>query len=354
MRTKGFTPRYKIVIGDMKKRLGAGEWKVREELPSSRALAHHYDLSRPMVLRVFRELARAGLIALSRRKLPRVAVPAVMRPFMRDSIGIVLSTTVSRGLRNPYIGRTLEGVFKAIDKSGNTFVVLQHRNQWRTAFPAGLEELQLGGVLLLGPFSPEILHRYENLNVPAVLIDQPGEKYRLHSVGVDNYRAAYDATSRLIASGHQRLAFVRYVVVALKDIDPDSRERQLGFLRACRDAGIQSSMRKIITCYGARHAVKGLIEKTFHYSGVLTSSAEIAFSVKRTAELNNLRVPRDLSICTFNHNQTTDPNWSGPRIDFQEIGQRAVEILKRNPAGIEHVRVPGVWNSGETIGRARH
>lgn len=353
MRTKGFTPRYKMVIADMKKRLGAGEWKVREELPSSRSLVQHYHLSRPMVLRVLRELAREGLISLSRRKLPRVAAPTSIRPFMRDSIGVVLSSSASRVMCNPYSGRTLEGVFKAIAKSGNTLVILQHSNHWRTVFPAGLEELQLRGVLLLGPFSPPILHRYENLNIPVVLMDQPGEKYLLHSVGVDNYRAAYDATSRLIALGHRRLAFVRYVVAALKDIDPDSRERQLGFLNACQDGGIHPLMRKIFTCFGTKHAVKGLVEKTFYYSGVLTSSAEIALAVKKNAELNNLEVPRDISIETFNHNQTADPNWSGPQIDFQEIGQRAVEILKRNPATIEHVRVPVVWNNGKTVGCTR-
>jgi DNA-binding LacI/PurR family transcriptional regulator len=353
MRTKGFTPRYKIVIAHMKKRLGTGEWNIREELPSSRVLALQYQLSRPMILRVLRELAREGLIWLSRRKLPRVAAPVAIRPLMRDSIGVVLSSTASRVMRNPYTGRTLEGVFKAIDNSGNTLVILQHRTQWRTVFPAGLEKLQLSGVLLLGPFSPSILHRYENLNMPVVLMDQPGEKYQVHSVGVDNFQAAYDATSRLIELGHRRLAFVRYVVVALKDIDPDSRERQLGFLSACHDGGILPSMRKIFTSYGTKHAVKGLFEKNFNYSGILTSSMEIALAVKKNAELINLKVPRDISIATFNHNQDTDPNWSGPRINFQEIGQRAVEILKRNPATFEHIRVPVFWNDGDTVGGAR-
>lgn len=353
MRTKGFTPRYKTVIAQMKKRIVAGEWAIREEIPSSRALAQQYHLSRPMILRVLRALAKEGLISLSKRKLPRVAAPIALRPLLRDSLGVVLSTTVARSIRNPYTSKTLEGVFKAIDNSGNTLVVLQHPNQWRTVFPAGLDKLHLNGILLFGPFSPNILHRYENLGMPVVLVDQPGEIFRLHSVGVDNYRAAYEATSRMIALGHRRLAFVRYVVPSLKDIDPDSRERQDGFLSACHDGGIHPSMRKIFTGYGMKHAVKGLIEKTVHYSGVLTSSAEIAHAVKKKAEQLNLEVPRDISISTFNHNQTTEPNWSGPRIDFQEIGQRAVEILKRNPAKIEHVRVATVWSDGDTVGRAR-
>jgi DNA-binding GntR family transcriptional regulator len=56
-----------IVAADLRRRIVAGEWQVDEALPSTAALAQHYDVSQATVTRVLRMLAGEGLV----RTVPR-------------------------------------------------------------------------------------------------------------------------------------------------------------------------------------------------------------------------------------------------------------------------------------------
>ena len=55
------------VAADLRQRIAAGEWDHDEALPTTAALAEHYDVSQATITRVLRTLAAEGLI----RTVPR-------------------------------------------------------------------------------------------------------------------------------------------------------------------------------------------------------------------------------------------------------------------------------------------
>src|SRR5712691_11791249 len=56
-----------LVAADLRRRIAAGEWQVDEALPSTVALAEHYQVSQATVTRTLRVLAEGGLV----RTVPR-------------------------------------------------------------------------------------------------------------------------------------------------------------------------------------------------------------------------------------------------------------------------------------------
>jgi GntR family transcriptional regulator len=55
------------VAADLRRRIAAGEWAVDEALPTTAALAEHYQVSQATITRVLRTLAGEGLV----RTVPR-------------------------------------------------------------------------------------------------------------------------------------------------------------------------------------------------------------------------------------------------------------------------------------------
>ncbi|MBO0807966.1 MAG: winged helix-turn-helix transcriptional regulator [Actinobacteria bacterium] len=58
---------YETVAADLRRRIDAGEWATDEALPTTAALADHYQVSQSTVTRAVRALAAEGLV----RTVPR-------------------------------------------------------------------------------------------------------------------------------------------------------------------------------------------------------------------------------------------------------------------------------------------
>lgn len=55
------------MAADLRRRITANEWRVDEALPTTAALAEHYQVSQSTITRVLRALATEGLV----RTVPR-------------------------------------------------------------------------------------------------------------------------------------------------------------------------------------------------------------------------------------------------------------------------------------------
>jgi LacI family transcriptional regulator len=230
--------------------------------------------------------------------------------------------------------------------------MLQYLDKRDFLKPEGLDAMQLRGILLTCVTPPELLNHLASLNIPVVLLDQPPMDCRVHSVTVDNFEAAYDATLRLIGLGHTRLAFVRSLVSNLQRIDPDSAERQTGFVMACMDAGLTEEHYEIFSAgFGETSAAAiELVRARRPFTGVVACSSFHAEQIELAARSAGLQIPGDLSIEAF-HTQEVSRNWSGPRIDLSEIGRRGVEVIERKPGTIERIYVHAAWNRGDSAAR---
>ena len=345
------TVRYRQIASLISSRLQAGEWTLGAQLPSLRQFAAEYGVSLKTMQRVFKLLRAEGRIRARPRRRSQAGVGAPVLSIINNSIALVLS----QEFHNILLSETganvvLRGLMRGI-RSRSSVIVL-HGTRWRQEFPAGLRDLPLLGIMLFGPFKYEILRLYEDIGVPAILVDQPPQSLKIHSVSLDNYNLARDATLRLVDAGHRRIAFLRAVISSMRDIDPDVRERERGFMDACKSAGLAHPQVRVYTTSAlpSQHTVRQMLLAEPRHTAVFAADAGLAQTTLRVAKTCKLQVPRDLSVVTLRVHGAMKVNFSGPEVDFIRLGVMAYEILRRNPPSPAQIRIKAPWKNGDTLG----
>ena len=348
-RPPGTAARYRAVAADIARRVKAGEWAAGDPIPSYQQFAAKYGVGVATIRLAVRLLGRKGLVRILPGRPTTVLGSTQLKSPVQDAIGMIVNWTVfSDATRDLWYG----AAEAAARSSHARIVVLQYLDNRDFLRPEGLEAIQLRGILLPCVTPPELLNHLAVLNIPVVLLDQPPMGCKVHAVTVDNFDAAYDATLRLIALGHRRLAFVRSIVSSLQRVDPDGVERQAGFVSACVDAGLTGANYEIFSAgFGETSAAAiTLVRARQRFTAVVTSCAEHAVQIEHAARNAGLQIPRDLSIETFQtkgHKLTR--NWTGPQLDLREIGGRGVEIIERKPRHLERVYVHAIRQDGDSV-----
>lgn len=343
--------RHNVIAAEISRRLVANEWNIGDRLPSYRKLASEFKVSIGTIQNAIKLLRSDGWVDVHPRRHIKAALGAQISTIIKGAIAVVLprSTTPDTQMLGGLLARNY--------RIGSAIVLLNH-GQWKIRFPSGFRELPVKGIFLVGPLKKQLLRQYSSLNVPVILLDQPGDDYNLHSISVANFDAAHEATTRLIRLGHQRIAFLRYIVPSLQDLDPDSKERQAGFVAACRDAGIQEPGFATYTASniqgGTQVEATKVLQAIPRFTALLIANETQATHVEAIAKSMRLRIPQDLSIATFRSTAPTTVNWSGPCIDFSELGRLALDLLEQRPTALQHIRVRPAWHAGATTARAPH
>jgi DNA-binding LacI/PurR family transcriptional regulator len=354
-RPPGTNTRYREIAADIARRIGAKEWALGRRIPSIEQFSRGYAVGIKTIHLAMKVLAAEGRVSM-RPNRPTLA--AAGRPLLRvfeNSLAVVMNHGIAR-VCQPGMNQSMwHGIAANADRIGLTILLLTDDRLWKKEFPSGLGDLPFRGFLITGPFPSLLLRQYETLSAPVVLLDQPGKDFKLHSVSVANFDSAYDATRRLIELGHRRLAFIRSVVTSLQDIDPDSRERQAGFLAACKRAGLKGEAARVVTAahHPSSPTIRELVRSKPGVTAMLLATTGHVDHVERECTAAGLNIPRDLSVATFQSHEPLSRDWSGPRIPFEKFGPIGIDLLLRKPKRFEHIQVPTVWNAGETIGRAK-
>jgi DNA-binding LacI/PurR family transcriptional regulator len=219
--------------------------------------------------------------------------------------------------------------------------------------PEDAFDLSPAGIMLYGAFKERPLQAYARLNVPVVLVDRPPGKHRLHAVTADNIRAAADAVERLMGLGHRRIAFIQYALDGLKERDPDSRERRLGYQRALKAAGLFDRHLALTSVEGdlgyATEKLRDLMRSQPPVTAVLAVDSKRARLAFEAAKGLGLRIPQDISVVSFEGAEASRPDLTGPITDFFEMGRRAAELLRTPKSPARHERIPPTWNEGKTV-----
>lgn len=271
-----------------------------------------------------------------------------------DGRGVVLivSTNPWKAPWSEYSGPLYSGIVQGAADIGAP-ILIAHEHGLQTSMPVGFLDYPLRGVVLVGHFTSEILRCYERLPVPVVLADTPTDR-KVHSVTVDNITAAKDAVKRLVELGHRRIGFVRFVLYSLREVDPDSKERQTGFLQGCQECGLPVTNDWIFNALPSGkpdlQTMRRLVGKGSHFTAAIASDTGGANLVKRAAEQFGREIPRQLSLVSFA--SKPDRTYSGPRIDFTELGRQAAPLLDQPKEPPIRLRVKSEWFDGGSIVKA--
>jgi DNA-binding LacI/PurR family transcriptional regulator len=345
-------PLYRQVAAELRESMRAGQLLPGQSLPSLRKLAARWRTGVFTIRSAVALLEREGRVRTSPRR-PALVRETRGRPDGAERRVLVVNTSLlGRLIASFYSARVLEGIGAGVDENGGSLLLLAHK-RFKKELPGEILEGPLHGVLLFGGFTSAVLREYERLSTPVVLVDQPGKGRALHSVAVDNAAVGAESAERLLAAGHRRIAYLRYLHVLTGEPDPDDREREQAVRRVLAEAGLGRSALRIFNTYGDDAAqgeeLRDLLREDPGYTAVIVGGLERARRVEAAARLAGREVPADLSVVAVGHDSPELARCSGPRVDFAEMGRRAAGLLSGPRSPARHLRVPVRWHPGNTL-----
>ena len=195
----------------------------------------------------------------------------------------------------------------------------------------------VSGIILLGTevtsshVQKAIQLRIDNLQVPIVMVDNAFSNINVDCVVQDNQYGAYIATKALFAHGAKDVGYLR----SKSRID-NFDERELGFRKARRVAGISPSIQPHIVNVGVASATaysdmcNWLDEGNKPCAAYFADNDIIAVAAIRALKQHGYSIPADVAIIGFDDMPFCDivePTLSSIRVQKEQMGSEAMRIL---------------------------
>jgi DNA-binding LacI/PurR family transcriptional regulator len=212
-----------------------------------------------------------------------------------------------RGFSNPFFTRIIRGVEQEIYRRGYSMVLHQISSDDDEIVTAAMlaKEKRLCGILLLGGrfnYSPEETAR---LTIPYVCCTYTNtfgslDPTSYSSVAINDKKEACGAVTRLIQSGHRRIA----ALVAETDDHSISELRFSGYRQALEESGIPLDMSLVKSIGGfnmddAYEGMRELMESGNRFTAVFTIADAMAIAAIKALFDHGRRVPDDCSVISI-------------------------------------------------------
>jgi len=233
------------------------------------------------------------------------------------------------GLLTPWVthwffAQVIEGAERALrteDFDALLYTFEVSRAAPRLRFDPGVLRRRVDGVLVVGlPLDDDEVDSLAALGYPVIFIGAgaPGHV----TVGLDDVRAARDATRHLVELGHRRIAHVAGEPDETSTWSPAVR-RSVGWREQMRASGLDASPELEVHGHfdvaGGRESTLRLLERCPDVTALFASSDEMAMGAILAARDLGLRVPQDLSVIGI------DGHDMGELVGLTTIAQDALE-----------------------------
>jgi LacI family transcriptional regulator len=263
---------------------------------------------------------------------------------------LVTSTELRIGViySNPsaaFMSDFLTGVYEEASIRGAHLILRKSGQGGRALEPAALESLiasDVLGVILAPPLgeSPGLLEALRKARLPMAAVGAYGVEGAI-CVRIDDRRAAYEMTRKLIDLGHRRLGFILG--------NPDqaaSAERLAGFHAAVRetDGVVTVIAQGDFSFNSGLTAAEQLLDAAQPPTAIFASNDDMAAAVVSVAHRRHLDVPGELTVAGFDDTSAAVTLWPPLTTVRQPVRKLAAEAL-----GLLTARITGV----EPLGAGR-
>lgn len=262
--------------------------------------------------------------ALVWRTIREVGYDVVRHPDVLS--GVLVFAPMANFLDNTYWRLVVSGILHeaSLLSLPVLFSSAMTQSEARAEIRSMLSREGVPGVILVGfPMQASIgdwIPPHQDVASVSVLMDAPG-----HVINVDGRRAFYEATRRLIAMGHKRIAMTTNGLAYLAPY-----ERLEGYLIACEEAGVEPFVARIAPPMKAGAWLRSTLHSPEPPTAIIGGTSSL--SKHLFAELISLKLdlPRELSFIGLGHGSAVEePLYD--RIDQPtfDLGTQAVRTLRQ-------------------------
>lgn len=211
-----------------------------------------------------------------------------------NTIGLILPS-----LRNPFFASIGSQINSEVRKHGYTTIITNSEEN------VAIERIELEQLLsrnieglIIVPCGEETDHIEEvfNKGLPIILLDRYFEGSKIPYVSTDNFDGAFKATKLLIENGHKSIACIQGIRDSLTNT-----LRVEGYKSAMDEAGI-SNFNVVGDEFSVENGffeTKILLQNEMRPTAIFTLSNTIALGCLKAFKEENIRIPQDISLITF-------------------------------------------------------
>ena len=290
----------------------------------SRALQGHYAISaetKKLVLECAEKLNyRPNPAALSLKERKTL------------SIGIIVCE-----IANSFFSQVINGVESLASEKGYNVIISQTHESYdrEVADMDFLSSRSIDGLLI--SISAETnnldhIRKLHEMGLPMVFFDRIVPDIKTHTVVVDNFKGAYDATIHLLQNGYTRIA-----AVASSEFLSITNERLAGYTEALKSYHLQPDDNYIKHCfYGGlqyaevENALDELMSLPYKPDAIFTASDKLTTGCLSYLHNRKIIIPDDVALVGFSNSDIANllnPALTTIRQPALEMGKIAAELL---------------------------
>lgn len=247
-------PKYEAIALYIKEAIASGKYKKDSQLPTEKELVELFDVSRPTVVRAMDKLLAEKIIYRVQGKGSYVSGEYEKEDNVESNIiSLVLPFAEYRDAHRFDELNIIKGMESYFRENGY-FLMIHYCDNNESSFLNTVEEIYRAstseGMILYPPENVTNIVYFYNLMLdkyPIVLIDKPITGLQFPCIQTDDIKGGYLATKHLIECQYKALYFVSDVSITQV---PTARDRYFGFLKATKEAGVQTDNSLIYTREG--------------------------------------------------------------------------------------------------------
>lgn len=338
-------PMYMQVVEDIKKGISGKTLKQGSMLPNELELAEKYGIARATLRSALAVLEKEGFIIRKKFSGTMIADEALHNRHLNWDLAIV--TTHDFTNTSSYVDllgdqHELGFTFRRMVSKGIMLRLLPWHYNGESVYNIDdiISKKGIDGFIISPPlYMTEFIDKIIAYKAPHIALESHYDRPGVNTLMTDDEQVAYDAVSELYRLGHRRIAYCGGLL-KLPELCSGIRRMLIGFLRACRDLGIELRD-DWIQNFGedciynqkvdfALLAEKILIDRNDLPTAVFCATDLGAKAIVDAAAVKKIRIPEYLSVvCGYLNNKNACENLeiTGYVKQYEMLGKMAFDML---------------------------
>jgi LacI family transcriptional regulator len=269
---------------------------IAMELGISRSVVSFVLNGKNKEMRISDKLTKKVLDLVETRNYQANHIAKSLKTGKTHTIGLIVAD-----IANPFFAKIASEIEKEVRKKGYS-VFFCSSNENKKNFNFQLENFknrQVDGLILIPPInSDKILTVLGSQNIPFVIMDRVFENLSANSVNINNHKAAYDATTRLINNGRKKVALINVnnELITMSD-------RTNGYIDAIADNGMEVNpylLQQLKYSNVAAHVNEAVNEVILNNADAIIFTTN-KLGVQGVQAISNMgkRIPEDIAVISF-------------------------------------------------------